>query len=190
MAAMKVKVALGTKMVEVTVKESDCFGDVKQLAKRALGLDAKTNLLVLFRGREMRDGDAIYARGVRSGAKLVLREMASAKRAAVAADAAQARADSANSVGASPGMQAIARIRTEVDSLASDVRAATEAARGGSPVPQQRLIGLAEYCTQAMLKLDGVDAGDDDAVRTNRKEQVKRLQALCEQHDTLQRGES
>ena len=97
------------------------------------------------------------------------------------------RRDEGASASAQPGGDAMLRpLLEEADALTERVAELEGLLGPGKMVPAalramvaQRLLTTNERLTQQMIKIDGVDAGDDDALRAAKRELTRRMDALC-----------
>ena len=97
------------------------------------------------------------------------------------------RPDGGTSAAARPDGDAMMRpLLEEADALTARVAELEGLLGPGKTVPAalramvaQRLLTTNERLTQQMIKIDGVDAGDDDALRAAKRELTRRMDALC-----------
>lgn len=173
MTTLKLKLAHGTTLHELTVPAESSFEDLKAAAAKVTGVPVGDQKL-LFRGRERGDGDAIYAAGVKDGGKIMLIE-SEARRAEAAARQAQTAEEKSKEAQAKARLDALSK---KVDEVEAQIKqsASTEGT-------SKHWVGLGEVLTKQLLELDSVEAPGE--TRSIRRALVVRVQALCDQVDKI-----
>mmetsp|Transcript_24387 Transcript_24387/g.33593 ORF Transcript_24387/g.33593 Transcript_24387/m.33593 type:complete len:194 (-) Transcript_24387:127-708(-) len=163
------KLSHGLKMMQVKVPSDADFLAVKVAARDATGVPIEEQTL-LFRGRPVSDGDAVYAAGVRNGSKLMLTQSEESRRVAATAN---------------QSLNQIAALRKQVDNLEQELCSAEISFSSSNPAGAlvKESGRLQEMFERLLLKFDEVVGVGD--VRDKRKEQVQRLQRLCERTENL-----
>ncbi|GER55782.1 BCL-2-associated athanogene 2 [Striga asiatica] len=110
---LNIKVAHGPDEHDVALPPNSTFGDLKSIIVRKIGLNPETHKL-LFRGKEKEDDESLQTAGVKDNAKVLLVEEVSSD---------QKIPDEVKETNVvSRGVEAVAKVREEVDKLADQVR--------------------------------------------------------------------
>mmetsp|Transcript_27710 Transcript_27710/g.49472 ORF Transcript_27710/g.49472 Transcript_27710/m.49472 type:complete len:193 (-) Transcript_27710:140-718(-) len=184
MGTMEIRCYYKTSVHRLRVPADSSFGDVKVLAGKAAGL-SPADFKILWRGKERADGDAIYASGVKDGAKLHLAETEEYRKRRGEELVAEGVLPAVGHGPAAPegaGDKDLARVEQmdkEVDPLEAQVKELRDGSReGGEGAWVKRHKMLLELLTRQLLKLDQFECSG--AARERRKQVINRVNSLCE----------
>eukprot|EP00240_Pyramimonas_obovata_P007024 CAMPEP_0118923124 /NCGR_PEP_ID=MMETSP1169-20130426/1771_1 /TAXON_ID=36882 /ORGANISM="Pyramimonas obovata, Strain CCMP722" /LENGTH=166 /DNA_ID=CAMNT_0006864069 /DNA_START=398 /DNA_END=898 /DNA_ORIENTATION=+ len=160
---------------------SDCdFMDFKVAAQKVTGVPVEDQK-ILFRGKPMNDGDALFAIGVRDGSKLMLIESEARRRAKVPVHQlmpAMSPADAAT-------LKKVHEVQASADKLEKElVQVESDVAKTGTidAESKKQLRRIQEMLERELLKLDSLSG---EGIRDQRRAQVQRINALCERTEAL-----
>lgn len=157
------------------VPQHATFGDVKKALVLETGLEA-TDLKILFRGDEKDDAEQLQAAGVTEGSVVVLVDEPNK-----GVDHVEPPPVMTEEI--AKAIAAVLAVSGEVDELSDRVGALEAAVDGGTIVAVKEFDMTAELLMRQLLKLDGIKA--DGEARLQRKAEVRRVQKLQEDVDTL-----
>mmetsp|Transcript_18247 Transcript_18247/g.39892 ORF Transcript_18247/g.39892 Transcript_18247/m.39892 type:complete len:185 (-) Transcript_18247:291-845(-) len=177
---LNVKLTHGLKVSSMAVP-SDCdFMDFKVAAQKVTGVPVEDQK-ILFRGKPMNDGDALFAIGVRDGSKLMLIESEARRRAKVPVHQlmpAMSPADAAT-------LKKVHEVQASADKLEKElVQVESDVAKTGTidAESKKQLRRIQEMLERELLKLDSLSG---EGIRDQRRAQVQRINALCERTEAL-----
>ncbi|CAN7080890.1 unnamed protein product [Brassica oleracea var. botrytis] len=172
---ISITVSHGSSDHHLHVPDHATFGDLKKAFVLETGLEA-SDMKILFWGDEKDDAEQLLAAGVTDGSNVVLVEEPN---------------NGVDHVEPPPVMteeiakaiSAVLAVSGEVDELSDRVGALEAAVDGGTIVAVKEFDMAAELLMRQLLKLDGIKA--DGEARVQRKAEVRRIQKLQEDVDTL-----
>ncbi|XP_016488825.2 BAG family molecular chaperone regulator 4-like [Nicotiana tabacum] len=166
---IKIKVSYDSCYHDLTVPAESTFGDVKKILTDRTGLHPTVQRL-LFQGKEKDNNECLHIAGVKDTSKLILMEDPASKEMKKIQD---------NSV----SCEAIAQVKVEVDKLSHRVVTLEEAVLKGMKVEDMEFVVLSELFMIQLLTLDSIES--DGEARTQRKEEVHRIQSLIDMLDNF-----
>lgn len=158
------------------VPDHSTFGDVKKSLVQKTELEA-SDMKIFFRGDEKDDTEQLLDAGVSDGSNVVLVEEEPNKRVE------QVEPPPVMTEEIAKAIAAVQAVTGEVDELSDRVVALEAAVDGGTIVAVKEFDMTAELLMRQLLRLDGIKA--DGEARVQRKAQVRRVQKLQEDVDTL-----
>ncbi|KAF8050297.1 hypothetical protein N665_1998s0001 [Sinapis alba] len=158
------------------VPDHATFGDVKKALVQKTELEA-SDMKILFRGDEKDDAEQLLDAGVSDGSNVVLVEEPTERVEQVEPPTPVMTEEIAKAIAA------VQAVSGEVDELSDRVVALEAAVDGGTIVAVKEFDMTAELLMRQLLKLDGIKA--DGEARLLRKAEVRRVQKLQEDVDTL-----
>ncbi|KAG2263397.1 hypothetical protein Bca52824_070476 [Brassica carinata] len=158
------------------VPDHATFGDVKKALVQKTELEAN-DMKIFFRGDEKYDAELLQDAGVHDGSNLLLVEEPN-KRVEEQVEPPPVMTEEI-----AKAIAAVQAVTGEVDELSDRVVALEAAVDGGTIVDVKEFDMTAELLMRQLLKLDGIKA--DGEARVQRKAQVRRVQKLQEDVDTL-----
>ncbi|KAG2263740.1 hypothetical protein Bca52824_070819 [Brassica carinata] len=172
---ISITVSHGSSDHHLHVPHHATFGDLKKAFVLETGLEA-SDMKILFWGDERDDAEQLQAAGVTDGSSVFLVEEPN---------------NGVDHVEPPPVMteeiakaiSAVLAVSGEVDELSDRVGALEAAVDGGTIVAVKEFDMAAELLMRQLLKLDGIKA--DGEARAQRKAEVRRIQKLQEDVDTL-----
>ncbi|KAK9806756.1 hypothetical protein WJX72_001633 [[Myrmecia] bisecta] len=187
-----IKLCYKTECWPLHVPQSLTFAELKDEAAKRIGIpEQHINLLV--KGRPRSDADALFMAGVKNGAKITIAETEEYRKLQAAALAAQEAARKPAPQPQRPpepqlspeekAKSQIAGVRGQVDDLAAQVQQVQQEldwARAGKEAGR-----LAELLTQKLLKLDNIDVAGSAECRQERKNEINRINAMCDHLETF-----
>mmetsp|Transcript_22702 Transcript_22702/g.43398 ORF Transcript_22702/g.43398 Transcript_22702/m.43398 type:complete len:183 (-) Transcript_22702:397-945(-) len=171
-----VKIIHGLKVLPVEISSDSDFRDLKGTIQKSHNIPIEDQC-ILLNGKPMADGDAIYAAGVRSGSKLMLAESESLK---------QRKAEEmAREAAARPMLTKIGLVRRDVDKLQHELeQLESEVSSAGTAEGHKKpIVTVQEMLERSLCKLDEING--NEVVKDTRREQARRINALCERAEIL-----
>ncbi|KAJ0231221.1 BAG domain-containing protein [Hirschfeldia incana] len=160
------------------VPDHATFGDVKNALVQKTELEA-SNMKLLFSGDEKDDAELLQAAGVSDGSNLVLVEEEPNKREEEQVEPPPVMMTEE----IAKAIAAVQAVTGDIDELSDRVVALEAAVDGGTIVAVKEFDTAAEMLMRQLLKLDGIKAAGE--ARVQRKAEVRRVQKLQEDVDTL-----
>ncbi|KAF8081109.1 hypothetical protein N665_0907s0031 [Sinapis alba] len=157
------------------VPDHATFGDVKKALVQKTELEA-SDMKILFSGDEKDDAEQLLDAGVNDGSNVVLVEEPNER-------VEQVEPPPVMTEEIAKAIAAVQAVSGEVDELSDRVVALEAAVDGGTIVAVKEFDMTAELLMRQLLKLDGIKA--DGEARLLRKAEVRRVQKLQEDVDTL-----
>ncbi|KAK9065948.1 hypothetical protein SSX86_015350 [Deinandra increscens subsp. villosa] len=157
---------------QLSLPSTSTFGDLKKILARVINLETKDQRL-LFKGKEKGDDERLDMAGIKDMSKVILLEdPASKERKLIDMKNANVHA-----------LNAVMRVRTEVDKLSHKVAAMEASAKTGIKITEKEVEALTELLMKELLKLDGIEA--EGEAKTQRRIEVRRVQRFVDILDGL-----
>ncbi|KAL8225132.1 hypothetical protein R6Q57_017689 [Mikania cordata] len=174
---INIKVSHDSYHHQLSLPSISTFGDLKRILTRVINLEAKDQRL-LFRGKEKGDDERLDMAGIKDMSKVILLEdPASKERKLISKNNANVHA-----------LDAVMKVRTEVDKLSHKVAAMETSAKIGIKVVEKEVEALTELFMKELLKLDGIEA--EGEAKTQRRIEVRRVQGFVDTLDGLKLNRS
>nr|XP_043636179.1 BAG family molecular chaperone regulator 4-like isoform X2 [Erigeron canadensis] len=175
---IKVKVSYGSNDFDVLISPQSTFADLKNVIAKTTGLDPEVQNL-LFRGKEKDDQEGLDMAGVKDNTKVIVMEKPLGKEVDIVKD--EEIEEKVEEI--SRGVEAVSLVRKENDEFAEQVASLEAVVSSGTQVADKDFVFLTEMLMRQLLKLDEIDAQGEG--RTQRKLEVRRVQALVDKLDDL-----
>ncbi|KAK1412747.1 hypothetical protein QVD17_34238 [Tagetes erecta] len=169
---INIKVSLDSYHHHISIPSTSTFGDLKKILTRVTNLESKDQRL-LFRGKEKADDERLDMAGIKDMSKVMLLEDPASK---------EKKLMSKNNANVH-ALDAVMKVRTEVDRLSQKVAAMETSAKIGMKIVEKEVEVLTELLMKELLKLDGIEA--EGEARTQRRIEVRRIQGFVDILDGL-----
>lgn len=182
---IKINVSYGPLQHDVFVPANSTFGELKKEIAQKTGLRPEEQK-VLFGGMENDDSEHLHTAGVNDNGKILVLEDPSRQEKNVLEDSLseeQQFEEMKDSEEMLKALQAIDRVREEIDKLSDRVAAIEVAVNNGTEIANEEFDMSAELLMRQLLKLDDIEAGGE--ARMQRKAEVRRVQNFHETLDIL-----